>query len=331
MDATLMMARASAWFHQSLKGDARCIRYLKGRGVTRESIERYQLGYAPPAFDGLKSVFSNYNDPLLEDVGLVIKTESGSRYDRFRDRLMFPILNPLGEVIAFGGRLIEGEGAKYLNSPQTALFDKGSTLFGLPQAMPSIAESGEVVVAEGYMDVLMASQSGLGNFTATLGTATTERHVAALLALPVKRIVFCFDGDPAGQKAATKAMQACLGVLDDTSPTVAFAFLPPGEDPDSYLRTHGAVAFRRLLSNADKLETVLLRELGRDKDLATCEGRAHLAFEALNVLPVIQHRGMFQRLLVPIARAANLTVSELLALCQQAGSILSRSACGSMS
>ena len=318
-----LLGRASHWYRESLKTAPRCIRYLKSRGVTLESIERYGLGYAPPEFDNLKGAFPAYEDKALELAGLVKKGDKG-RYDRFRDRLMFPISNVAGEVIGFGGRLIDGEGAKYLNSPQTACFDKGNTLFGLSQALPFIEQSAEVIVAEGYMDVLMSSQNGVSNIVATLGTATTEGHVAQLLALPIRRVVFCFDGDAAGRKAAVAAMQACVSVIDDASPEIAFAFMPAGEDPDSFVCTHGAEAFRRLLSGADKLEVFLLRHWEQDKDLSSCEGRAHLAFEALNVLPSIQHQGMFRRLLQTVSVAANLTVAELLAFCQQAQASVAR-------
>jgi len=308
-----MLSRALRSYWGNLKDSIGARRYMKERGVTLESVQRFGIGYAEASAQALSSTFPNYHVQSLVDCGLVIDGARG-RYDRFRDRIMFPILNDSGRVIAFGGRLIAGDGPKYLNSPQTPLFDKGATLFGLPQARASIEECGEAIVVEGYMDVVMSAQHGIDNVVATLGTATTAAHIQKLVAVATRRIVFCFDGDDAGRGAAVKAMEACVEVVNSTHAQVAFTFLPSGEDPDSFVRQHGAEAFRKLIAEAMPFESFLMEHLRKEIDLLTCEGRAQMCYRALLVLPRIGDAGLYYRLCEMVGRDAGFTVAEMITL-----------------
>ena len=315
-----MLSKALRFYWGNLKDSFEARRYLKERGVTADSVRRFGLGFAGSASQSLKTVFPNYHVPALVDSGLVVAVEGGHRrYDRFRNRIIFPILSESGRVIAFGGRLLAGEGAKYLNSPQSALFDKGATLFGLRQARSSIEEQGEVIVVEGYMDVVMSAQHGINNTVATLGTATTSAHVRKLMSTPARRIVFCFDGDGAGVNAAVKAMEACIEVVTATSAEVAFAFLSETEDPDSFIRNKGADVFREFVSKAVPFETFLIDQLRSGKDLTTCEGRAHMTHEAFEVLARVQDAGLYYRLCEAVSVDTNLSVSEIIDLSGSAG------------
>ncbi len=316
-----MLSKALRFYWETLRNSIEARRYLRERGVTAESVERYGLGYAGNTSQALKAAFPNYHVPALVDSGLVVEVQGGRRIDRFRDRIIFPILSDTGHVIAFGGRLMEKSETrpKYLNSPQTALFDKGETLFGLRQARKSIEVQGEVIVMEGYMDVVMSAQHGINNSVATLGTATTAVHVQKLMNTAARRIVFCFDGDAAGQKAAAAAMEVCLDVVTPSSAEVAFVFLPATEDPDSFIRQNGADAFRELIAKAMPFESFLVEQLRSGKDLTTCEGRAHLTHLALEVLPRIKDAGMFYRLCEIVSQDAGLSVPEIIDLGGGAG------------
>ena len=197
----------------------------------------------------------------------MIRNEQGRLYDRFRDRVMFPIVNQKGEVIAFGGRVLGAGEPKYLNSPETPLFEKGREVFGLPQARVALREKNTAIVVEGYMDVVALAQHGVGNALATLGTATTATHVQKLLR-QVDRIVYCFDGDNAGRKAAWRALENSLDALPEQK-SIGFVFLPEAEDPDSYVRAHGHEAFERLIAQAMPLSEFLLRELAQQCDMTS--------------------------------------------------------------
>lgn len=307
-----MLSRALRLYWKNLGSSLKARRYIKERGLTAESVRRFGLGYAGDAH-GLRAVFPNYQVQALVDCGLVIDGARG-RFDRFRDRLMFPILNEQGRVIGFGGRIFDGEGAKYLNSPQSELFDKGACLFGLPQARASMETTGEAIVVEGYMDVVMASQHGVENVVAALGTATTEKHLTKLIATGVRRIVFCFDGDEAGHKAAVAAMKVCVGFIKASGPEIAFAFLPEGEDPDSLVQKRGADEFKIFIAQAIPFEDFLLSYLREGRDMATCEGRAHMATEALEILDGTNDAGFFYRFCDHVARETDFSVVELIGL-----------------
>jgi DNA primase len=266
-----VMEQAMDFYRAELKSSPRAIEYLKGRGLTGEIAARFRIGFAPDGWQNLQAVFEKYDDKALVECGLVIENE-GKRYDRFRDRVMFPIFSARGAVIGFGGRVL-GEGEpKYLNSPETPLFEKGREVYGLVQARDAIRVAGRVLVVEGYMDVVALAQFEISYSVATLGTATTPIHVTKLLKL-ADELVFCFDGDAAGRKAAWRALEVSLPLLADNKP-VRFLFLPEGEDPDTFVRKHGKDAFEKQLGAAKTLSEFLVDELRQGADLNSNEGRA---------------------------------------------------------
>ena len=270
-DLYAIMEKAMAFYRAQLKKSPRAIDYLKGRGLTGEIAGRYRMGYAPDDWQGLKTAFPSYDDKTLVELGLVITNED-KRYDRFRDRVIFPIQNARGVVIGFGGRVIDQGEPKYLNSPETPLFQKGREIYGLVQARDAIRAAGRVLVVEGYMDVVALAQFGVGYSVATLGTAITPVHVAKLLRL-TDEIVYCFDGDAAGRKAAWRALETTLPVAPDNKP-IKFLFLPEDQDPDTYIRANGKEKFEQLVRNAETLSQFLLGELRSQSSLETIEGRA---------------------------------------------------------
>ncbi len=269
-----VMARAEQYYREALKTSPRAVDYLKGRGLTGQTAVRFGLGYAPDDWQPLAHAYADYGDALLEEAGLVIRGEGGRRYDRFRGRVMFPIRNERGRVIAFGGRVIGSGEPKYLNSPQTPLFSKGRELYGLFEHRRAIQQAGEVLVVEGYMDVVMLSQHGVDNAVATLGTAVTTEQVRRLFRL-ADSVVFAFDGDAAGRKAAWRALENALPQLPDGK-RAGFLFLPEGEDPDSYIRSQGEAAFRQLVARAIPLSDFLIGSLTQRSELASQEGRVKL-------------------------------------------------------
>ncbi len=318
-----VMTMASDWYSQQLKGSQRAIDYLKGRGLTGEIAKRYGLGYAPDGWQGLEAVFDSYSKDetakLLIEAGLIIQGEGTDsqgkvkRYDRFRDRIMFPIRNPKGQVIAFGGRILDQGEPKYLNSPETPLFSKGNTLYGLFEGRLAIRDRGFVLVCEGYMDVVALAQLGFANAVATLGTACTPFHVRTLLR-QTDRIVFSFDGDAAGQRAAQRALEATLPILSDDK-EIRFLFLPSEHDPDSYIRQYGAAAFEQAIQQAMSLSGFFFKLASEDNDLATPEGRAkthHVAKPWLQSMPAIALRS---QLLRELANRTASSVSELEQFC----------------
>jgi DNA primase len=301
-DLYAIMEQAGDYYREQLKTSPRAIEYLKGRGLTGKIAARFGIGYAPEGWQNLEGVFQNYADNALKDAGLVIDAEGGRRYDRFRDRIMFPILNQRGSVIAFGGRVL-GEGEpKYLNSPETPLFEKGQELYGLPQARPAIRAAGRVIVVEGYMDVVALAQHGIEYAVATLGTATSPVHVQKLLR-QTDEVVFCFDGDAAGRKAAWHALEVSLPYLADNK-TVRFLFLTPEHDPDSFVREEGSKAFERKLGEARPLSEFLLDELKARVEPGTAEGRSRLVHEAKPLLQRLSAPALRLQLLRALADAA---------------------------
>ncbi len=307
-DLYAIMERACDYYREQLKNAPRAIEYLKGRGVTGKIAARFGIGYAPDGWQNLESVFPDYGDKALKEAGLVVDGEGGRRYDRFRDRIMFPILNQRGSVIAFGGRVL-GEGEpKYLNSPETPLFEKGRELYGLVQARPAIRAAGRAIVVEGYMDVVALAQHGIDYAVATLGTATSATHIQKLLR-QTDEVVFCFDGDAAGRKAAWHALEVSLPYLADNK-TVRFLFLPPEHDPDSFVREEGKEAFEKRLGDSRPLSEFLLEELKSRTDLGTAEGRSRLAHEAKPLLQKVSAPALRLQLLKALAEAAGMTYEE---------------------
>jgi DNA primase len=236
-----VLETAADFYKQRLRETPRAIEYLKSRELTGATAARFGIGYAPSGWRSLESAVADYADESMVSAGLVIKGEDGKRYDRFRDRIMFPIRNTRGQVIGFGGRVLDQGEPKYLNSPEGPLFSKGRELYGLFESREAIRSRDLVLVVEGYMDVVMLHQHGVQYAVATLGTATTPAHLAKLLR-QAARVVFAFDGDSAGQRAAWRALENALPMLSDTK-RLDFLFLPPSHDPDSFFREHGLAQF----------------------------------------------------------------------------------------
>lgn len=285
---TDVMAQATRHWKQQLKTTPRAVSYLKGRGLTGEVAARFALGYAPDNWRGLASVFPKYDDPVLVEAGLVITQEpqagetEGKRYDRFRDRIMFPIRNPQGEVIGFGGRVLDKGEPKYLNSPETPVFIKGRELYGLYEGRSALRNKGYALVTEGYMDVVALAQWGYGNAVATLGTACTADHVNKLFRF-TEQVVFSFDGDAAGRRAAGRALEASLPHATDTR-RISFLFLPTEHDPDSYIREFGPDAFEACVKKAVPLSRQIIEHASVDCDLDSAEGRARLLAQAIPLI-----------------------------------------------
>ncbi len=266
------LAAAEQFFKAELKKNSAAIEYLKKRGVTGETAKRFGIGLAPDSWDALAKLFPNPRHAL--DAGLLIKKDGGGVYDRFRNRIMFPIRDDRrGRVIAFGGRTLGDDKAKYLNSPETPLFHKGRNLYGLYEARQESGAIPYLVVVEGYMDAVMLAQHGIKHVVATLGTATTREHLT-LLFKSTQRVVFCFDGDRAGRDAGWRALEQALPAVDETH-ECRFMFLPQGHDPDTYVQEVGAAAFREAVDVAEPMFDFLLNEL-RSKSDKTAEGRAKL-------------------------------------------------------
>lgn len=312
---TKVLEAAQTHYLAQLRETPAAIRYLKQRGLTGEIAKEFGLGWASTDRQALAKVFGRYDDPLLVESGLVIEAEDGRRYDRFRERVMFPIRNVKGEIVGFGGRIIGKGEPKYLNSPETPVFSKGNELYGLFEGRQAIRSEACVIVVEGYMDVVGLAQLGVRNAVATLGTATTPIHIQKLLRSSDK-IIFSFDGDGAGRRAAWRALQSCLPLLrDDIS--IRFLFLPAEHDPDSYIRQFGEEAFRACLAESDALSTFFLNELASRHALKEVEGRAALVHEARPLLALIPQITLKVQLQNEFARLAQLTPEELTALLEK--------------
>ena len=271
-----VLAEADQIFRQRLKESPAAIDYLKFRGIDGPTAARFSMGFAPDAWDTLRSALGGSDEgQLLLQAGLLIENENGRRYDRFRNRIMFPIRDHRGRIIGFGGRALGDGEPKYLNSPETPVFHKGQALYGLYEARQSRTNLNRLVVVEGYLDVASLAQHGIPYAVATQGTATTKDHVLKLTRL-ASRVVFCFDGDRAGRAAAWRAMETVLPHARGNA-EFSFLFLPDGEDPDSLVRQEGAGAFEQRLDQADSLATFLVKELAAQVDSRTVDGRARLA------------------------------------------------------
>jgi DNA primase len=276
-----LLTAAAEFYKQALKSHPQrkaAVDYLKGRGLSGEIARDFGMGFAPPGWDNLlKHLASDsLQQKAMIDAGLLIENaETGKRYDRFRDRIMFPIRDSRGRVIAFGGRVLGDEKPKYLNSPETPVFHKGQELYGLFEARKHNRDLDEIMVVEGYMDVIALAQQGLRNAVATLGTATSEEHLKRLFRV-VPSVLFCFDGDAAGRNAAWRALEATLSSLQDGR-RARFLFLPDGEDPDTLVRSEGTDAFRaRINQHAQPLADYFFQQLCEEADPRSLEGKAHL-------------------------------------------------------
>ncbi len=303
-----LMQRACDHYRNCLKGSEAAIQYLKGRGLHGATAARFALGFSPDEWTALAAVFESYDDAQLVDSGLVIANE-GKRYDRFRGRVMFPIRNRRGWVIGFGARSVDGSEPKYLNSPETPLFHKGRELYGLFEAQEAIRRKRRAIVCEGYLDVIQLAQAGFEETVAALGTAVSSHHVGELLRLS-DHVIFAFDGDAAGRKAARRALEAALPVVSDTR-RIDFLLLPEGEDPDSLVRSHGPDAFAAELARALPLSRWFIRSLSEGKDLDTAEGRAALLAEARPLAGSMTAGALRMQLLHELAEVSRSAPAEI--------------------
>ncbi|MBC7731876.1 MAG: DNA primase [Bacteriovorax sp.] len=316
---TDVLAKATDHYRKQLKNSPRAVDYLKGRGLSGEIAAQFGLGYAPEGWRGLASVFPHYDDPLLAESGMVIvQGDEGAdeadkkRYDRFRDRIMFPIRSVQGDVIGFGGRVLDHGEPKYLNSPETPVFSKGRELYGLFEARTALRQRGYALVVEGYMDVVALAQSGFGNAVATLGTACTAEHMQKLFRF-TDSVVFSFDGDKAGRRAAGRALEACLPHATDTR-TVRFLYLPPEHDPDSYVRELGAAAFEACVAQAVPLSRQVAETAREGKDLDTAEGRAHMLADARPLWSTLPDGALKRQLAGELATVGRMEAGELMSM-----------------
>ena len=301
-------------------------RYLSGRGLSDEVIKTYGIGYAPAGWEALKQHLSErgIGEPVQVEYGLLIHREdTGRTYDRFRDRVMFPIRDLRGRTIAFGGRVMGDDQPKYLNSPETPVFHKGRELYGLYEARQASNKLEQLIMVEGYMDVVALAQYGIHNAVATLGTATTEDHLTRLFRL-VSRVVFCFDGDRAGRQAASRALETALPQMIDGR-EARFLFLPEGDDPDTLVRREGTQAFQDRVTCAMPLSEFLFEQAAQGRDLNTVEGRERFAsqvLEALNKVP----EGMLKSLLLEsLAKRSGLAQEQLKVLLEKRSQASQRS------
>lgn len=314
-----LLTAAADFYRQALKSHpARkaAVDYLKGRGLTGEIARDFGLGFAPPGWDNLYKHLSSdtLQQKAMIDAGLLVENaETGKRYDRFRDRVMFPIRDSRGRIIAFGGRVLGDDKPKYLNSPETPVFHKGQELYGLFEARKFNRSLDEIIVVEGYMDVIALAQQGLRNAVATLGTATSEEHMKRLFRV-VPSVLFCFDGDQAGRNAAWRALEATLPCLQDGR-RARFLFLPEGEDPDTLVRSEGTDAFKaRINQHAQPLADYFFQQLTEEADPRSLEGKAHMATLAaplIDKVPGANLRTLMRQRLSEITGLTSETVSQL--------------------
>ncbi|MFT4906037.1 MAG: DNA primase [Oleispira sp.] len=298
--------KAADFFEQQLrtsKDKDKAINYLKDRGLSGKAAKFFSIGYAPPGWDNLQNTLApgekndstnNKTIKQLISCGMTIEKEDGRTYDRFRDRVMFPIRNVKGQVIAFGGRVLGDEKPKYLNSPETPIFHKGQELYGLYEARKIRQKLTRMIIVEGYMDVVALAEYGIHYAVATLGTSTSEHHIRRLFKV-VPEIIFCFDGDNAGRKAALRAMETVIPALQDGL-QARFLFLPDGEDPDTIVRKEGKEAFEKRLDNSKHLPEFLFDNVKEQVDFDTLDGKARfgqLAAPLISRLPT----GMLKELM----------------------------------
>ena len=306
-----LMSRVERFWQQGLRKNPAAVDYLKQRGIDGSTAKRFGLGYAADAWSNVLDKFGTSQEAIdrLLAAGLIIRKDNGAHYDRFRDRIVFPIRDVRGRCIAFGGRAMGDGEPKYLNSPETVLFHKGRELYGLYEARQALRQIGRFVVVEGYMDVVALARHGIDFSVATLGTATTADHLNRLFRL-TENVDFCFDGDRAGKQAAWRALETALPHIREGR-QVRFVFLPEGHDPDSYVNAHGADAFIEALDNGLALSDYLIAELARQVDLDTVDGRARLAELAKPLVGRIPP-GVYRELLIEsLAQTVGLTSNKL--------------------
>ncbi len=312
-DAYEAMRIATRFYREQLKQSNSAISYLKHRKLTGDTAARFAIGYAPEGWQNLAAIFPEYNAEKTRNIliraGLMIASDNGKYYDRFRNRIMFPILNQQGQIVAFGGRAVDHGEPKYLNSPETDIFVKGHEIYNLFSARKAIRDAKCVIVVEGYMDVVALSQHGIDYVVATLGTAVTVFHIQKLLRYSDK-IIFCFDGDNAGKKAARRALENSLAQLSDGK-TIQFLFLPENEDPDSFIHHHGKNAFEQLIAQCIPLSEFLLTAYSQELNLHRNEDRAKFIHDIKPQLQSISAPALSILLLKRIAQMCDMELHEL--------------------
>lgn len=316
-----LMTEITNYYYEQMRKSTRAIDYLKNRRISGKIAQLFSIGYAPAGWSHVLDQFgkSETDKKKLLDTGLIIKKDAGGYYDRFRDRIMFPIHDYRGRIIGFGGRILDQGEPKYLNSPETPLFQKGHELYGLYQALKANRKLDRVMLVEGYMDVIALFQHDVTYAVATLGTATTAHHLQRLFRY-TNEIVFCFDGDEAGRTAAWRALQVVFPLMNDTL-QVRFLFLPDGEDPDTLVRKEGKPAFEKRLESASSLSAFFFQTLSKQSDMSTMEGRARFAASALNHIKQLP-AGIFQGILVDeLSKRARVDLNELKQQIKQPGEV----------
>ena len=300
----------SRHWQDCLKDSPTAVEYVKNRGIDGSTAKRFGVGYAPDGWSNVLDKFGKSSEAAqrLLATGMIIEKDNGKHYDRFRDRIMFPIRDARGRTIGFGGRTLGDGEPKYLNSPETVLFHKGRELYGLYEARQALRHIAQLVVVEGYMDTVALARHGIDFAVATLGTATTSDHLNRLFRL-TENVCFAFDGDPAGRKAAWRALENALPQIREGR-QIRFVFLPDGQDPDSFVNEHGADAFVAALDEGPALSEFLIQELASQVDMETVDGRARLAELArplVNRIPA----GVYRELLIEsLATAVAATSAE---------------------
>jgi len=313
-----LLAKVERYYQANLKDNKTAQEYLKGRGIDGATAKRFGIGYALDGWSSVLDKFGKSNETIerLLATGLIIRKDNGGHYDRFRDRIMFPIRDARGRCIGFGGRVMANDEPKYLNSPETVLFHKGRELYGLYEARQAIRNIERLVVVEGYMDVIGLARHGIDFGVATLGTATTDDHLNRLFRL-TEDVFFCFDCDKAGRAAAWRALETALPQIREGR-QICFVFLPDGQDPDSYVRDLGHKAFEEALTAGVPLSDFLIAELAGQVDMETVDGRARLAELAM---PLVQRvpNGIYRDLLTErLASSVGLPTAKLTAILRQA-------------
>jgi DNA primase len=311
------MRKVELHFQSNLKGSSAAVDYVKVRGIDGATAKRFGIGFAPAGWSHLLDKFGKTKDATekLLALGLIIRKDNGQHYDRFRDRIMFPIRDSRGRCIGFGGRVMGKDEPKYLNSPETVLFHKGRELYGLYEARQALRNIDRLVVVEGYMDVIGLARNGIDFATATLGTATTDEHLNRLFRI-CEEVIFCFDGDRAGRAAAWRALENALPQIREGR-QVRFVFLPDGQDPDSFVQDKGATEFETELNNAVALSDFLLEELSARVDMNSVDGRARLAELSRPLLAKVP-AGVYKELLIGrLAEAIGMSSQKLAAILQK--------------
>jgi DNA primase len=313
-DLYTLMEEASGFYQMQLKSSDKAVSYLKGRELSGEVSKQFKLGYAPEGWNVLEKQFSNnftqYSQQQLLDSGLLIRNEESNKiYDRYRDRIMFPIHNRKGQVIGFGGRVLGDELPKYINSPETSLFHKGRELYGFYEARKYTQKLQRILVVEGYMDVIALAQFGISYAVATLGTATTQEHIK-LLFRAVPEIIFCFDGDRAGREAAWRAVENTLPIMQDGK-EIRFLFLPDGEDPDTQVRKIGKQGFEASFDSAISLTDYFVDALHQRFNISSHEGKARFLNEASKLLKIMPESLIKDQLLDKLSALTSIAVATI--------------------